>query len=73
MEVSGTERLTSDVPVIDEYDKTYTPRMARQAFEHMAHSGQNNEVPESRGIWVSAQPKHQVSDSVPTMCNMAVR
>ena len=72
MEVSSTERLTSDVPVINEYNKTYTPRMARQAAEPMAHSGQNNEVSESRGIWASAQPQHQVSDSVPAMCNMVL-
>ena len=72
MEVPGTERLTSDVPVINEYDKTYTPCMTRQAFEPMAHSGQNNEVPESRYIWASAQSQHQVSDSVPAMCNMAL-
>ena len=74
MEVSSTERLTSDVPVINEYNKTYTPRMARQAAEPMAHSGQNNinEVSESRGIWASAQPQHQVSDSVLAMCNMVL-
>ena len=65
-------RLTSDVPVTNEYDKTYMPCTARQAFEPMAHSGQNNEVSESRGIWVSAQPQHQVSDPVPNMCNMAL-
>ena len=53
-------------------DKTYTPHMARQAVEPMAHSGQNHEVPESRGTWVSAQPQHQVSDSVSAMCNMAL-
>ena len=45
MEASSTERLTSDVPVTNEYDKTYTPCTARQAFEPMAHSGQNNAVP----------------------------
>ena len=72
MEVSSTNRLTSDVPVINEYDKAYTPRMARQAVEPMAHSRQNNEVPELGGIWVSAQPQHQVSVSVPAMCNMAL-
>ena len=71
---AGTERLT---PVINKCDKTYTPCMARRAFEPMAHSGQNSEVPELqlRGIWASAQPQHQVckvSDSVPAMCNMAL-
>ena len=38
----------------------------------MAHSGQNSEMPEVRGIWVSTQPLQLVSGSVPAMCNMAL-
>ena len=69
MEVSGTESPTSDVPVINQHAKIYTPRMARLESEPMAHPGQNNEVPEARGIGVSTQPQRQVSCSVPAMCN----
>ena len=75
MEVSGTERLTSDVPVINEYGNLDLYAMYGKTdinFEHVAHSGQNNEVLEPGGIWVSAQPQHQVSVSVPAMCNMAL-